>query len=224
MTSFAVNLSRIRSVLGLTQKEIADLIGVSPQAVSRWERGVGDTTSGTVETIAKRLRIPVGALLDEDGPARYLTATGAVIAREDRTSYGTKHPSAPLYGRIAAGVPMEMIPVDDRLWVDPDVRKEHPGAYYLQMRGASMNRVLPDGVYALVDPTASIMDGDVLAVRVDGHDAMVKRVFRGPDSITLAPDSYDPRFEEVRLEHPATTEVEVLGRVVWWVPPHGKRL
>jgi len=224
MSSFSANLRRVRSLLGLTQKEIADLIDMSPQAVSRWERGVGDTSAETVETIAKRLRIPVGALLNEDGPARYLTSTGAVIAREERASYGVKHPSAPLYGRIAAGMPIEMVPVADELWADPGVLREHPGAYFLQVRGASMNRVLPDGVYALVDPAAQFIDGDVVAFRVDGDDATIKRVFRGADSVTFAPDSYDPRFEEVRLEPPATTEVEVLGRVVWWMPPYGKRL
>lgn len=224
MTNFATNLHRVRSLLGLTQKEVADLIGMSPQAVSRWERGVGDTSVETVRTIARRLRVPVAALLDESGPSKYLTATGAVIAREDRSAYASTRATAPLYGRIAAGVPIEMLPVADELWVSPDVLGEHPDSYFLQVRGASMNRVLPDGVYALVDRHAQFVDGDVVAIRVNGQDATIKRVFRGQDSITFSPDSYDPRFEAVRLEPPAIAEVEILGRVVWWMPPYGSRL
>ena len=37
------NIKRIRLSRGLTQREMAERLSVSPQAVSKWERGVSQT-------------------------------------------------------------------------------------------------------------------------------------------------------------------------------------
>lgn len=41
--SFAENLRRARKTKGLSQEELAALLGVSRQAVSKWEQGVSQT-------------------------------------------------------------------------------------------------------------------------------------------------------------------------------------
>lgn len=43
MESLGNNIKTIRKQAGLTQEELALHIGVTPQAVSRWENGVSQT-------------------------------------------------------------------------------------------------------------------------------------------------------------------------------------
>lgn len=47
------NIKIIRKQIGLTQEELALHIGVTPQAVSRWENGTGMPDISMVDAIGK---------------------------------------------------------------------------------------------------------------------------------------------------------------------------
>ena len=48
----------------LTQRELADMLGVSVQAVSKWERGNGTPDPVHITTLAKSLHITIDELFD----------------------------------------------------------------------------------------------------------------------------------------------------------------
>ena len=101
----------------------------------------------------------------------------------------------PLYGSIAAGTPIEMLPTDDMHPIPVIVRDKYPDAFLLKVRGESMNRVLPNGCYALIDPAKTVeRDGKPYAVCVNGYDATIKRVRKLANGYELAPDSNDPTY------------------------------
>ena len=43
MLYLSENLKKYRALKGLTQEDVAEYLGVTPQSVSKWERGVSQT-------------------------------------------------------------------------------------------------------------------------------------------------------------------------------------
>lgn len=63
--TFGENFSRLRKNAGFTQEEVAVNLGVSPQAVSKWENDLSCPDIMLLSKIAKLYNVTVDALLDE---------------------------------------------------------------------------------------------------------------------------------------------------------------
>lgn len=57
------NIATQRKKLGLTQNQLAGMLGVSAQAVSKWERGISCPDISLLDEIAKALQISLAELL-----------------------------------------------------------------------------------------------------------------------------------------------------------------
>ena len=66
MNKVAKNIKNARTKKNMTQLELADIVGVSYQAVSNWERGNSMPDIGKISDIAKALDIDVTELLGND--------------------------------------------------------------------------------------------------------------------------------------------------------------
>lgn len=64
--SFAENLRRARKTKGMSQEELAALLGVSRQAVSKWEQGTGYPETEKLKTISNNLNVSLDYLLDNE--------------------------------------------------------------------------------------------------------------------------------------------------------------
>ena len=56
-------IARRRKEIGLTQKELAERLGVTNKAVSKWETGGGMPDVSVLETLADALEVSVDELL-----------------------------------------------------------------------------------------------------------------------------------------------------------------
>lgn len=56
-------IRRLRLELGITQQELADKLGVTDKAVSKWERGIGCPDPSLLSALADALNVEVGTLL-----------------------------------------------------------------------------------------------------------------------------------------------------------------
>lgn len=69
MSTFAQRLERARTRVGLNQSELARLLGVSPQAVQKWEGGENIPRGKRMQAIASHLKVSIEELLtDKPGP------------------------------------------------------------------------------------------------------------------------------------------------------------
>lgn len=83
------NLMRGRKSLGLTQEQIAAMLSVEPETISRFERGATLPSIATLERLADILGTTMGVLLEEGEPRQFtdaekLSALLSPISRLDR--------------------------------------------------------------------------------------------------------------------------------------------
>ncbi len=65
---FGRRLRELREAAGLSQKELADRMGVQQTAVSWWERGRREPSFGNAVKLAEALGVNVLAFLEEPAP------------------------------------------------------------------------------------------------------------------------------------------------------------
>lgn len=216
---FSQNLRTLRESSGLTQDDLSERIGISRVSISTWEsKGKTPRKQETIDALCDVLNCTERDLFGfADG--YYAKSIGiSNNAIEPGSDFIT---SAPVVGQIAAGDPNAAIEMTDETHDLPShVRKRFPDGFFLIVRGDSMNKVLPDGCYAYIAPAEEleIHSGDIVAVKVNGDEATVKRVKLYDDLIILEPESTNPAHKRRIIDgnDPDAPYVRMLGRVVWY--------
>ena len=63
---FSEKLKSIRTRLELSQDDLASIINVSRQAITKWETGVGLPDIENLKVLSKLFNLPIDTLLDDD--------------------------------------------------------------------------------------------------------------------------------------------------------------
>lgn len=199
---------------GLTQSELAERIGIAVQALQNYEYGIRDAKGRVLSAIAKETRTTMTYLLGLEDDEHFLAAKTVETVQ------------VPVLGRIAAGTPREALTVSDEYHGTPDtlMRNRHR-AFWLVVAGNSMNRIFPEGSLVLIDPDATVNNGDIAAVFVNGDDATLKRVYYEGESVRLHPESYDVEYRDRVIDKtdPEAPEVHMVGKAVSYTAPDGWR-
>ena len=111
----------------------------------------------------------------------------------------------PLYGRIAAGMPIEAMEGQSSLSVPAALLG--PGEHYaLEVSGDSMVEAgILNGDYALIRKTETARDGEIVVALVDDHEATLKYFRKDGTQIRLDPanSAHQPQLykaEQVRVQ------------------------
>lgn len=200
------NIARMRGLFGLSQKDIADHLGISQSAVAGWESGGRSPSSVNLIGVAELFNVPVEKLT---GTAGEIPTIGTRIQK-------SRHAGLPYRGRIHAGDPIEADGVDEVQEVPATVAEKHPQGFLLDVVGDCMNRVFPDGARVVVDPSLPVGSGDVGAFLLDG-EVVMRRYLKGSSVVLLSPDSTQPGYEDLVIKEGDT--LICYGRVVWYQAP-----
>ncbi len=82
--AFGEKLRELRNKSGMTQRELADLLHVSFQTVSKWESGINEPDFSTLKELAKVLSTTTSELLDEPESMNAVVSTDEVIGNCDK--------------------------------------------------------------------------------------------------------------------------------------------
>lgn len=87
----------------------------------------------------------------------------------------------PLLGQVAAGAPIEAVPVPETISVPTELVPRRGNTYALRVRGESMiDEHIADGDYVIVHGRDTANNGEMVIALVDGTSATVKRYYREP--------------------------------------------
>lgn len=195
----AENIKRLRTEHEWTQEQLAKKVNVTRATVTQWETGWSQPRMGAVQRLAGAFNVSVSEIVDN------VRGSGFV--------------PVPLYGSVAAGVPIEMIPVENTKEAPARYVDDDPNAYLVRVKGNSMSRRMQDTDFALVSPKyTEPNEHDMFLVTVNGDDATIKKVRVLENGVELVPDSYDPTFRPVTIDfgEENAPPVRILGKIVWW--------
>lgn len=186
---------------GMKLAEFARKVGVPEHTLySALRNGLASSTLPTVVPIAEELGI--------DPVEIY---RGRLVKKTDSVH------SVPV--SFFDGASTDSKAADDAFPIPAKLHDRYPSSFMLRIEDESMNRVLPKGSYALIDPCEDVeSSGDVYALSVDGGTTTVKRVRLLGNGLKLEPDSDDPTYHSIILDHADADapDVHVIGRVVWY--------
>ena len=186
-----------RKKLGLTQEELGNYVGVQKSAIAKYENGrIENLKRTTIEKLSELFGILPSELLGISATNNVMSNTTNVI------------------GVVPAGTPLEAI--EDIIGeIEYPSRFANKEVFALQIKGDSMNKVLPDGCIGLFEKTSTLENGEIGAIMVNGDDATVKKFYRLTDSYVLEPLSFNPEQHPLIIKD-GTDPVSVIGKLIWY--------
>lgn len=186
-----------RKKLGLTQEELGNYVGVQKSAIAKYENGrIENLKRTTIEKLSELFGILPSELLGISATNNVMSNTTNVI------------------GVVPAGTPIEAI--EDIIGeIEYPSRFANKEVFALQIKGDSMNKILPDGCIGLFEKTSTLENGEIGAIMVNGDDATVKKFYRLTDSYVLEPLSFNPEQHPLIIKD-GTDPVSVIGKLIWY--------
>ena len=209
-----------RKELKMTQKEIADWLGISYQAYSAWERGVKEPSKEKVKRLEQILRVPKGYFteieivrlyntLSNKGKNQVLEYTRKLVQEESRkiVTVSENLYEYHVYEKMSAGIGASVY--DDRNYDTVYFNEELAHDFASWVYGDSMEPKYHDGSVALIRETGFDYDGAVYAV-VWNFQTFIKKVYREKEGLRLV--SINKDYKDIYI--PYDENPRIVGKIV----------
>ena len=198
--SFGSNLKAARVKKGLTQKELAALIGAKHNSVSNWENDQNKPDPDLIEIICGVLEITPNYLFNSDTMSSIMSLPGVLPL-----PHTVKKPRL---GVIACGDPILAIENHDGY---DDVPDNIHCDFTLKCKGDSMiGARIHDGDVVYIRQQPDVENNEIAAVMIDEEEVTLKRVYHDGDRLVLMAEN--PTFPPIIVngEHTA----RIIGKAV----------
>lgn len=218
-----------RKELKLTQKEIAEELGISFQAYSAWERGIKEPSKEKVAQLEKILKVAKGYFtqieivrlynsLSNQGKDKVVLYARS-LAQEEQAQKVADMPKRlyayRVYERMSAGIGASVY--DDQNFDTVYFNEELAHDFASWVSGDSMEPKYQNGSVALIRETGFDYDGAVYAV-VCNNQTYIKRVYREEDGLRLV--SINPKYKDIFISY--EEDPRIVGIIVGnFVPMEG---
>lgn len=218
-----------RKELKLTQKEIAEQLGISFQAYSAWERGVKEPSKEKVTQLENILKVPKGYFtqieivrlyhsLSKQGQEK-VVLYARNLSQEEKVQKVAPMPERlyeyRVYERMSAGIGASVY--DDQNFDTVYFNEELAHDFASWVSGDSMEPKYQNGSVALIRETGFDYDGAVYAV-VCNNQTYIKRVYREEDGLRLV--SINPKYKDIFISY--EEDPRIVGIIVGnFVPMEG---
>ena len=199
-----------RKELKMTQKDIADQLGITYQAYSAWERGVKQPSREKVKLLEQILHAPKGYFteieivriynaLSDEGKDQALSYVRSLVQKEQCKkviSISEKLYEYHVYEKMSAGIGSSVY--NDQNYDTVYFNEELAHDFASWISGDSMEPKYQNGSVALIRETGFDYDGAVYAV-VCNSQTYIKRVYREEHGLRLV--SINPNYKDIFLSY-----------------------
>lgn len=210
-----------RKELKMTQKEIADRLGISYQAYSAWERGVKKPSRKKVKQLEQILNVPKDYFteieivrlyntLSNKGKDQVVEYTRNLVQKEKTqqvVSVSENLYEYHVYEKMSAGIGTSVY--DNRNYDTVYFNEELAHDFASWVSGDSMEPKYQNGSVALIRETGFDYDGAVYAV-VCNNQTYIKRVYREEEGLRLV--SINTKYKDIFISY--DEDPRVVGIIV----------
>lgn len=198
ITTFGDRMKEARETMPdkLSLETIGLHIGVSKQALNRYERNERDPKQPVIEALARYFGVSPLWLMGYDVDKHY--------ALEKQLK------KVPLIGTIAAGTPI----LAQENIIDYVCDISGKADFALKIKGNSMiNARMFDGDIVLIRKQDDVESGEIAAILFDDtEEATIKRIYKGDNYIILHPEN--PTMSDIKIEKKDINRVRILGKAI----------
>lgn len=199
---FPQRLKELRKRSGFSQKSLSVQLGVSQQAVGKWETGRSSPDPDTLARLAALLGTSIDDLMG--------LASVAPAAAAQRFFGGYEESPIPVVGTVRAG--FGALAFEEDYGVEYARVKDPASYFYLVVKGDSMEPRIREGDLALVHKQPTLDSGDLgVLIYGEGEGTLKRYLVRG-SSVVLQP--FNPDYEELVLSGEELEHLHVVGKVV----------
>lgn len=202
MESKKIMANNLRSILGrkgISQKDLAELTGLTTSAVSDYVTGKTMMSPGKIQIIADALKVKKSEIDPIFNSKGQIESFSRVI-------------NLPIVGRISCGegviayADIEGYESTPQEWLNG-------GAYfYLRAKGDSMTDArIQDGDLLLIREQHDVENGEIAAVIIS-DEAVLKRLYKKDNLLILQPEN--SKYEPIILSGEEINNAKVIGKLV----------